>query len=57
MNRFKIAAATLGVAASTIAALGITGTAHASTTADGCTFTPYAPTAGPATTAPTAARW
>jgi hypothetical protein len=47
MNRFKIAAATVGVAAvSTLVPLGMAGTAHADTTADGCTVAPYAPTAG-----------
>jgi len=48
MKRFKIAAATIGVAAvSALVPLGIGGAAHASTSADGCTVTPYAPTAGP----------
>jgi len=47
-NRLKTAAAIAGVAAvSTLLPLGITGTAHASTTADGCTVSPYVPTAGP----------
>jgi hypothetical protein len=45
MNRFKIAAATAGVAAvSTLVPLGIGGVAHADTSANGCTVKPYAPT-------------
>ena len=49
-NRLKTAAATVGVAAvSTLLPLGVTGTAHASTTADGCTVRPYAPPAGDGT--------
>ena len=45
MNRFKIAAATAGVAAvSTLLPLGIAGPAHATTESFSCSFTPYAPT-------------
>lgn len=47
MNRLKIAAAAVGVAAATaLVPLGIGGAAHADTYADGCTVKPYAPTAG-----------
>ena len=47
MNRSRSPPHGLGVAALSLAPLGITGTAHASTTADGCTVSPYVPTAGP----------
>ncbi len=44
MNRLKIAAVTLGVAAvSTLVPLGISGAAHAATTKDGCTVSPLPP--------------